>query len=56
MAKGRFARINLDGKSCSKTKPSTAAALAAGAVNADNLAANPFDFSPVGGASPRRAR
>ena len=29
MAKGRFARINLDGKSCSKTKLSTAAALAA---------------------------
>ena len=32
MAKGRFARINLDGKSCSKTKLSTAAALAAGNV------------------------
>lgn len=30
MAKGRFARINLDGKSCSKTKLSTAVALAAG--------------------------
>lgn len=32
MAKGYVARINLDGKSCSKTKLSTAAALAAGNV------------------------
>lgn len=32
MAKGRFARINLDGKSRSKTKLSTAVALAAGNV------------------------
>ena len=47
MAKGRFARINLDGKSCSKTKLSAAAALAAGNVlilNAsDRFVTAPFD-------------
>ena len=32
MAKGRFARINLDGKSVTKTKLSTAAALAPGNI------------------------
>jgi len=36
MAKGRFARINLDGKSCSKTKLSTAVATAPGQLLALN--------------------
>ena len=36
MAKGRFARINLDGKSCPKTKLTTAAATAPGQLLALN--------------------
>ena len=36
MANGRFARINLDGKSCSKTKLSTAVATAPGQLLALN--------------------
>jgi len=36
MAKGRFARINLDGKSCAKTKLSTAVATAPGQLLALN--------------------